>query len=470
MHGTDGPIVSIRAFLATAGAISLVATACGGDDASPLTSVPPVVSVVGSTSPTSPSSVPTTPPSTATTPPTTIDTQPEDTVPGERPQFPAFEAGLLPDDAFGDPWELQWRESDRLGYEAGPNQTTCAPYWVIEQLRPIGGAHAMWWTDGGNVNHHVGMLPATIRSIEPLARLAEECPTVKWLEGGSFDVTAFAVDGGYAFRFDDPAADQVTWFAATQLGDLVSVLDVPLWTGIGGTMPNFTEDDVRRTVAQMRVRLATLAKPTPPPSPSTTTVAPPVLRPASTTTVAETAPSTTEAPPSGLAALLLTAEHLPADFEPPSVSEFSHGTRDEDVEAACPAFESVHEIDLMFEWTLRSGNGLMEFEQIIGRAPSADEASAVVRRFGDVGACDLSALLGGKVTTSGGELAIAGADAASILRIEAEDMLAGELVLIAVGDVVMALTTEARADVGIEDFDLDPLVELAVDRVGVTGG
>ena len=468
--------MSSPAFLATLGALGLVVTACGGGGSSSLSSVPPVVSVGGSTSSTVASSVPTTPPSTTPTPPSTndaTDARPADTVPGERPLLPGLEPGLLPDDAFGDRWELQWRESDRQGFDPGPNQTTCASYWSIELLRTTGGAQAMWWTDGGNAVHYVGTLPRSIRSLDGLAVLADECATVKWLEGGSFDVTAIEVDDGFAFRFDDAAAGQLTWLVVTRSDDLVSVLEVPLWNGVDGAMPTFTEDDARRLLAEMHARLVRVAtqppSPPPPPSPAATTVAPPVLTPASTT-VAEPAPSTTTPPPSGLAALLLTAEQLPPDFEPPTVREFSHGSRDEELERDCPAFESIHQIDQMFEWTLRSGNGVAEFEQIVGRASSGDEAASVVRRFGEVADCDLSGLVGGEVATSGGEIDQAGADVASVLRLEAEGMLVGELVLVAVGDVVTALTTEAESGVGIDDVDLGALVASAVDRIAAADG
>ena len=146
----------------SAAALALVVVACGS---------PAEQAISG---PDSTTSIPATTSTTTSTPaPTTTG----GTVPGERPPddeqsgsgdqaypedgFPpddepllrlSIEDALLPDDAFGAPWELQWRQLDAVGFGAGPNQTDCDEYWAYEELLAGDGGHAMWWIDGGNAN------------------------------------------------------------------------------------------------------------------------------------------------------------------------------------------------------------------------------------------------------------------------------------------------------------------------------
>ena len=442
--------------------VAMTASACGGgDDASPLVTVPPVTESTNDQT-TDPTAAPTTTSTVPSTPPTTSapgSAAPE-TVPGERPAAGGVETALLPDEAFGAPWEPQRRSSDGQTFSAGPNQTTCEQYWTVEELRGIGGAHAMWWRDGGNANHRVG--PSNV-PLTGLATLADDCPTVKWLEGGSFAVESIPVDDGYGFRFVESESRQVTWFGVTERNGLVSILDMPLWTDADGQMPAFSADDLRALLTEMRVRLAYAE--------ATTTIA--ELQPTTTTTTTTSVqPATPQPPPPPeplpeIAALLLTIDDLPPGFDEPNLREFTHSSPDEELEAICPAATSIAAIDEFLAWTLSSDHDDgFELEQIVGRADTSAVAAELVRRFAGIAACDLSDSYGEEVTTSGGEVAAAGADAASHLRIEGDhEPFAGDLVLLAVDDVVLIVSIEAIDAVALDAFDLDGLVAIAVDRV-----
>ena len=179
-------------------------------------------------------------------------TAPDDTQPGERPpgtdpedgqtsdrraasQPLSIEDALLPDDALGAPWEFQWRNLDSIGYGAGPNQTDCDAYWAYETLLGGDGGHAMWWADGGNANHRVirnDSFGSTMAELGSMVTIALQCPVVRWNEGGSFTTELFDdVDvDALIMRFIDEASGEVTWVAVTVTGDLISLLQMPLWT------------------------------------------------------------------------------------------------------------------------------------------------------------------------------------------------------------------------------------------------
>ncbi len=208
----------------------------------------------------------------------------------------SIEDALLPDDAFGAPWELQWRELKWVGYGAGPNQTDCDEYWAYEELLGGDGGHAMWWIDGGNANHRVVRLADEIEALPRLleiAMIAENCPVVRWNEGGEFRVEVFTPDvEAIVMRFTDEGSGEITWVAVTLFGDLLSVLQIPLWTRADGTMIEVDLDEVTLVAAQMFQRLQDAG---PEPTPSTPIIVPsPVTTlPPPTTTVPVPSPTTT---------------------------------------------------------------------------------------------------------------------------------------------------------------------------------
>jgi hypothetical protein len=193
---------------------------------------------------------------------------------------------------------------------------------------------------------------------------------------------------------------------------------------------------------------------------------------ASTSPPATTAPS----PVTGLGKLLLGEEHLPAEFATPRLRTHQPDPSDPDLIESCPAASSVDRIDVMLTWSSTAEGDQIELGQFIGRADSSAEASEVVSLFGEVGSCDLSESFGEEVETTGGEAAISGADAAANLVIRPIDgSFLGEMIVVAVGDVVMIVSVGTTFGSDWEgdpplDLDLaDEIAEIALAKVRAAG-
>lgn len=466
--------------------IGLTLAACGGSGGVRTTSgtlpAPPTTDETEATA--SSSSVPTTIGSSAA---------PETTEPGRAPagdaeaEFPlSIEDALLPDDAFPAPWELQWRETDQAGYGSGPNQTDCAPYWAFEELRGAGGGHVMWWVDGGNANHYVTRVDADdVGSMYALASIADECPRVRWTEGGSFRTERIALPASpeaVGLKLTDSASGETTWVAVIRRGDLISILDIPLWTDIDGDLVDFGAEDLNRLAAQMEVALQVAqrrSEQSPTKVPTTTTLAPPTPVPATGPPTTLPQPATTVAPPiTGLGKLLLDGTDLPTGFTAPSVRAHRPDGPDAELATVCPPAASIDRIDDMLEWSAEfDGPGVVAIDQNIGRAATAAEAGEVVELFAEMSDCDLSSSFGPTDDTSGGSIVISGADAAaSLVVVAADEEFVGEVIVASVGDVLVVISAGSAADPESAgrraelDLDLaDALARLAVAKVRTAG-
>ncbi len=454
----------------------LALTACGRAEApSDLSSTRPTRSPVATSVPANDSGLKATTPTTDATRATTVS-EPASSEPG-RPSNDAAQTSrmlsiadaLLLDDALGAPWELQWRNTDQIAYGAGPNQTDCVPYWAVEQARGGAGGHVMWWVDGGNANHYVRRTTTSggFAALRELASIPEQCPLVHWNEGGQFSTEAVAVSDGVGLRLVDGQTGDVTWLAAAAHGALLSVLDVPLWTNVDGQQVDFGIAELRLLVKRMNEQLQTAgAEPGAPSAaePSTTST----TSPSSTPSTTAPWPTTQDEDATGLALLLLDESDLPAGFDSPSIRMHGAGETDDDFESTCPAGASIARIDAILEWAASSyrHNDGIEVEQMIGRASSATEATELVELFAAMAACDLSDSFGDDVSTSGGALDIAGADAAAHLVIA--DPLAGfsgEIVVIAVGDVVVIATITSNETLDVDQDLADSIAMLVAAKV-----
>ena len=431
------------------------------------------------------------PPAATTSTSTLVETDPASvttTVPGERPvAYPeegpppdedvmlrlSIEDALLPDDAFDPPWELQWRQLDAIGYGVGPNQTDCDEDWAYEQLLAGDGGHAMWWTDGGNANHRVFRIEdqgEVLANLMALGSLADNCPVINWSEGGRFTAELFTPDvEALIMRFDDEASGEVTWVAITLLGDLLSVLQIPLWTRADGTMIDVDLDEITVIAAEMFERLEAAGpdrSPPPPitvletttiPDPPTVVTAPPVLPSIPTTTVVV----------DPLGQLLLAEVDLPGGWSVRSIAPYSAGSSDDAFVESCPAAASLDLIDEHLEWEAEFRTlAQREAVQILGDTNDPERAMALVEQFSAVAECDLSELLPGAVG-SGGAVEIPGADAAGTLFIETPDLIDTRLELgaAAIGSIVVVFTLEAEFDPETAGDQLLELMTLGVAKV-----
>ena len=442
--------------------------ACGGGSSSATIPAPTVpISVDSSTS------VPVTTAPPATTSPSSRPSNSTSDQPGAAPEPGSanfgvrldIEQALLPDAAFSSPWEPQFRETDRTGYGAGPNQTDCAPYWALEEMRGAGGGHAMWWVDGGNANHYVARVPDPddVSALFEIASIPKMCPTVRWNEGGAFTTESIPLDDGIGLRFTDTGSGEITWFAVVTFGDLASVLDVPLWTNVDGERVAFGRDDLNRLATQMDDLLRTAGPADPNIAPSTT--APVTTTPNASTTTIPTRP--TDAPVTGLGKLLLGPADLPAGYGAPRVRAHTSTGPDDDLVEICPAAASIDQIDALLEWSAGfSTDDNVELEQIIGRAPSATDASDVVELFAEVVDCDLSKSFGADIESSGGMISIDGADAAASLLLTATDeSFVGELIVMSVDDVVVIVSVAFDEGALLEDSLAESIAALAVAKI-----
>ena len=379
---------------------------------------------------------------------------------------------LLPDDALGAPWEFQWRKLDSIGYGAGSNQTDCDAYWAYETLLGGDGGHAMWWADGGNANHRVirnDSFGSAMSELGSMVTIALQCPVVRWNEGGSFTTELFDdVDvDALIMRFIDETSGEVTWIAVTAVGDLISLLQIPLWTRADGTMIDITIDDVASIAAQMKQRLDG-AGPDRRPPPTTTNpkvptivVPPPILEIPTTTVVLDS-----------LGELLLMEGEVRDGWESIGIERSNPGSSDDSFVEACPAAQSLNDIDDVLVWeasfrTLAQRDAL----QLIGDSDDPATAAAWVRRFAEVAQCDLSALLPGAVG-SGGAVEIAGADAASTLLIDSPDLAGDRLELgaAAIGSIVVVFTIDAEYDGSVPGEQMLDFIARGVAKVAAAGG
>lgn len=444
---------------------SLLLAACGSAPSSSADSVdetaPPSTTPV--------TKVPrTTVPTTDATPPPTTEpgTDPNAIDPATQPEEGgpfALADALLPDDALPPPWEFQRRTADRVGYGAGPNQTTCPAYWGFESALGSDGAHAMWWRDGGNADHHV-ILMADEADVVALAmdlyELPDTCPVVKWLEGGSFTTQRIDLQDGLGLRFQDEGSGDVTFVVLTANDRLLSVLHMPLWTATDGTPPEMSGEELSRLATQMyeRTRLVDLTQ-APGTAPATTL--PPKSTPAPTTE-APRPPATTEPPvePSGLALLLLTDDDLPQGWWVSDVSPYTPVGSDDPFVEACPAAESIDRVDAVFEWEADFFAGAPDSaSELIGDLGDAELAATTVEEFGRIADCDLSQLMDGStgLSWSGGIEDVPGADVAARLSVEISDGVEArfDLVMVSVGSIVAVVSIEATSG------DEQPILDLA---------
>jgi hypothetical protein len=428
--------------------------------------------------------------STTTAPANSTSTTPTSTTPGERPPadqsqssaypedgFPpdeqpsirlSIEDALLPDDAFGAPWEPQRRQLDAVGYGAGPNQTDCDEYWAYEELLGGDGGHAMWWVDGGNANHRVTRIAdqgEVLARLVALGSIAENCPVVRWNEGGEFRVELFTPDvEALIMRFTDEASGEITWVAITSHGDLLSVLQIPLWTRADGTMIPVDFEDMTSVAAEMAQLVQDAGPERTPPPPTTTVPEPPTIVPPQVPT--PPLPTST-VPLDSLGQLLLVDGEAIDGWTFDGVTAYQSGGSDDGLVEACPAAESLDAIDQVLSWEAEfetsSGDDAV---QIIGEMPDAAAATAVVEQFAEVAECDLTAVIPGAIG-SGGSIRVDGADAAGTLFIESEELEGTRLELgaAAIGSIVTVFTLEAEMDADDPGADLLGFTTLGVTKI-----
>ena len=304
-----------------------------------------------------------------------------------------------------------------------------------------------------------------------MVTIALQCPVVRWNEGGSFTTELFDdVDvDALIMRFIDEASGEVTWVAVTATGDLISLLQMPLWTRADGTMIEMTIDDVASIAAQMRQRLDD-AGPDRRRPPTTTTTNPKV--PTIVAPSLPDIPTTTTVVLDSLGELLLTDGEFRDGWESLGIERSNPGGSDDSFVEACPAAQSLNDIDEVLMWeasflTLARREAL----QLIGDSGHPATAAAWVRRFAEVAQCDLSALLPDAVG-SGGAVEIAGADAAGTLLIDSPD-LAGdrvELGAAAIGSIVVVFTIDAEADGSAPGEQMLDFIARGVAKVAAAGG
>jgi hypothetical protein len=341
---------------------------------------------------------------------------------------------LLPDAALGPPWEIQSREIDRVGQPPGPNQTSCDEYWTLESILGRDGGVASWWRDGGNADHHVVRVADEadlLVSLQHVARIADACPVVKWIEGGSFRTEMIELADGIGLRLEAVDHDEITVVVLTAHGDLLSVLRMPLWAAADGVVPEPSHDELEALASLMFDRLASAGPSDVPGAPATTTTAPP--------------PVTSQ--PTGLGALLLTADELPDRWRLTSVEPYVADGSDDELVDQCPAAASIERVDAGLAWeaNFRTASDDGAFE-LIGALESSRAAIEAVEDFGRIAECDLSELMPG-AAWSGGLEDVSGADRAA--RLTAEVDLGGDdrrfdLVLLAIDSIVIVVSYEGR--------------------------
>lgn len=353
---------------------------------------------------------------------------------------------LLPDDAFGPPWEPQSRVFDRPATPSGPDQTTCPAYWAFETLLGRGGGHALWWRDGGNANHHVVRVVSgdveLVQTMLAALRIAEECPVVKWLEGGSFTVEQLEFDDAVGMRFDDRESGESTWVLLTAHADLVSILSMPIWPAADGTPPAPTDDELEALASQMYERLLAAG---PADDADAPVIVPATTLPRSTVTTTTVTAGTVPPVVDGLGELLLTADELPDGWRLDGSSSYTAPGGDDDLVDTCPPAASMERIDAALAWeadfTAATGGDAFE---LIGDLGSAEAAAAAVEEFASVAECDFGDVMPG-AAWSGGFEDVPGADVAARLTAELDDEDTGarfDLIIVAIDSIVIVVSHE----------------------------
>jgi hypothetical protein len=364
---------------------------------------------------------------------------------------------LLPDNALAAPWEPQLRHVDEPGFEVGANQTDCESYWIMEELRGADGSRATWWTDGGSVDQYVSVLTGqeALGDVVELAFAAQRCPVVRWNEGGSFTTENVTLRAGFGFKFTDEESGEVTWSAVARTGDLVSILDVALWAVADGAPVDFDADDLDGLAFRMNALVARAA--------SAPRGSSPVTVPSSDGT-----PSTTLEPAvTGVGTSLLEQADLPPGFSSPRRRIHEVGVPGVELIESCPAAESIEIIDSVFEWAASAdGPDGIVVQQFIGVSASAEQAADVVAQFAEVATCDLSEAFA-DTDVSGGPIEIQDADAAATLVFHSIDgAYVGELILLAVGDVVSAVSVGYAVGDSLDPVAVHDLAARAAAKIG----
>lgn len=444
--------------------LALATAACGSPDrVGSDVDADPMIAPVESAGTTEPGDTPPEGSATTTTLASSAVAYPEDgqTTPGEKPAVErlSIEDALLPDDALAAPWEPQRRQLDRIGYPAGPNQTDCEPYWEYERLLGGDGGHAMWWVDGGNANHYVIRMAdemAILTNLIVVGSIAEECPLVTWNEGGSFTTELLEFDKAFGLRFDDAESGEVTWVLVTTFGDLVSVLQIPLWTMADGTMIEFSSDDLTGLGDAMYQRLES-AGPADERVVVTTTTEPRIVDPPETVV-------------SGLGELLLTDTEAPDGWELDDVDEYIGDASEDVLVENCPAAASIDRIDAVLAWEAEfSSSGGANVLEMIGDIGSSAAATETIREFSLMADCDFGVILP-NATTTGGLIEIRGADLAANLVIESPDLNGArlELLVASVGPIIVIVSEEIVA--GQANSSVTEFAELGIAKIAVNRG
>jgi len=430
--------------------------------------------------------------STASTASTAAPSTAPSTTAGRPDERLSIDDALMDEGDIAPPWEFRYRSAEQPGYGAGPNQTDCEPYWRYEQRHDLPGAQALWWRDGGNVNHEVFRAASADAATDFLATmrmLPELCPVTSWSEGDSFRTEA--VDLGDAdvvgLEFIDASPEERQHTAISVRGDLISVVWVGQWpASAGGEFPHTSTADLAGWAARADERLAGAGQAPPlvaststSTTPTTTTIttapagqAPPTtVAETPTTTIPGTRPTTTvqtSPDPTGIARYLVTDADL-ADLPAWTVgppAEFYEGNTDSSLFEGCAARGSIDELGRSFvlESTLDHESYLRSW-QYIGETADGEAAAGLVAEFATIADCELASAPF-PATVGGGPLDVPGTSAAAVLEFSTGDPGTPEwaelrLVVLAAGPRVTALAFSSSNVGSPEPAEMDRIIEIA---------
>ena len=291
------------------------------------------------------------------------------------------------------PWEPP-TSNETDGYDIGANQTDCDAFWAIERAAERPGATRSWFQPGANLDHTVHDTgdAIAIQIDAAFATLADLCPTVRWLEGGSFDIEVIstAAEGVQALELVNDTGE-VEWVALAVRGNLVSRLRYVRFGDDASTQPDHEAlEEFAELATAMLIRLAaTDPQPVPDSGPM------------------PSAPT--------LEAALVTAADLPGAYTETKTDTYESTDPDGEWIAGCDASRVVKVMDSWFtlERLLRPDDGGVGVQHLLGRAPNQNAARAAVAGIANMQDCDLSAdvslggatLIGGVVPDGSGGLA-----------------------------------------------------------------